>query len=186
MPQAEGPLSACRWWALDDLRKMQEEEGEQAARGWGGGQGRRHPAWTRRPRSPQAAAEKGEMRREVVADTERRKPMLQDEEPEEEPPGPARAPRRKGEAGEGRPAPAHSAHLCPAPSTCLLVLSPGPGSARISPRRREAVPRCGTAAERRHQERPHAEPRAAGPRAGLASAAAEPWRRRSGALEAAR
>ena len=34
VPQAEGPPKRVSLVGADDLRKMQEEEGEQAARGW--------------------------------------------------------------------------------------------------------------------------------------------------------
>lgn len=48
VPQAEGPPKRVSLVGADDLRKMQEEEGEQAARGWGGGQGTPAPSVTRR------------------------------------------------------------------------------------------------------------------------------------------
>ena len=97
VPQAEGPPKRVSLVGADDLRKMQEEEGEQAARGWGrvGGAG----SWPDPPRpvARKLQQKRAQMLREAAADTglpEADAP--EDEEPEEEPPWVGQGPMAEG------------------------------------------------------------------------------------------
>lgn len=97
VPQAEGPPKRVSLVGADDLRKMQEEEGEQAARGWGraGGAG----SWPDPPRpvARKLQQKRAQMLREAAANTglpEADAP--EDEEPEEEPPWAGQGPMAEG------------------------------------------------------------------------------------------